>query len=557
MDVSPCQEGITDILAATFSPSIFSPDDKSNHRPATKDIFAVSSMFPLFGDITSPPGFGIGEHFDDRDDHHGLLDDDHSKMVANTKKVALLAKLTHQRVGGMGGVSDHENVAKNINAISESNMLMSKRDKMSSVNASNVRPITLKNKKLNKNLVVTPESTFIPPALSPDLDSSRKLSLDHMLHMGENSQVDSDSSTQQMSSTRKSSAAKGSGGGGSLSNRTTCNCKKSKCLKLYCDCFAVLNYCDPHFCNCVQCYNVSSHEEVRTEAIKATKERNVLAFKTKISEQEQHVTGCHCKNSHCLKKYCECFNGSALCGINCKCQSCQNYQGSAELAKTRESSPKIEPGSAGSTATVNKKRKESPNSIVWGNGSPEPQAVDSITKPSSTTTAPPQSIHMVNMATQQQQQQQSILQEVKKTHYSLRPTKESVVKTTTPSLYMTSTLPPVPSTTPVHVLVPFSSSSSSSNQLDTILPTNSDKKLSTQSSTVVTTDVSSNRPTKKRKVKFSTPSVTYPFFGEKAPEAPKYVALKVLDFLNGKELYAMSQVCSLWNNAVLDDAMWE
>lgn len=35
--------------------------------------------------------------------------------------------------------------------------------------------------------------------------------------------------------------------------RNPCNCKKSKCLKLYCECFAGELYCDG--CNCNDCHN--------------------------------------------------------------------------------------------------------------------------------------------------------------------------------------------------------------------------------------------------------------------------------------------------------------
>lgn len=40
----------------------------------------------------------------------------------------------------------------------------------------------------------------------------------------------------------------------------TCNCKKSKCLKLYCQCFAVLQYCNN--CNCKDCSNHAGAEKV-------------------------------------------------------------------------------------------------------------------------------------------------------------------------------------------------------------------------------------------------------------------------------------------------------
>ena len=43
--------------------------------------------------------------------------------------------------------------------------------------------------------------------------------------------------------------------------------------------------------------------------------------------QKQHRVGCKCKKSLCLKKYCECFSGSMLCGTDCKCINCGNQPG--------------------------------------------------------------------------------------------------------------------------------------------------------------------------------------------------------------------------------------
>lgn len=37
--------------------------------------------------------------------------------------------------------------------------------------------------------------------------------------------------------------------------KRVCNCKNSKCLKLYCECFASGNYCDSQVCNCIGCGN--------------------------------------------------------------------------------------------------------------------------------------------------------------------------------------------------------------------------------------------------------------------------------------------------------------
>ena len=109
----------------------------------------------------------------------------------------------------------------------------------------------------------------------------------------------------------------------------TCNCQRTKCLKLYCDCFAAGNYCAD--CACVDCRNDDAHEEERSKAMDTIVQRNPYAFRSKAkvvgsgsSKATVHLRGCNCTKSACLKKYCECFTLGAKCSSKCRCSGCLN-----------------------------------------------------------------------------------------------------------------------------------------------------------------------------------------------------------------------------------------
>eukprot|EP00347_Sterkiella_histriomuscorum_P018678 403344595 len=131
--------------------------------------------------------------------------------------------------------------------------------------------------------------------------------------------------------------------------KSKCTCKKSQCLKLYCDCFALGGVCGPD-CGCLNCENKEQNQEsVVLEARKKIIGRNPEAFQPKVVEvgpaqmsqndaDKQHRKGCNCKNSGCQKNYCECFQFGLECNKNCRCIGCSNCltkESSVSLLKKR------------------------------------------------------------------------------------------------------------------------------------------------------------------------------------------------------------------------------
>lgn len=298
---------------------------------------------------------------------------------------------------------------------------------------------------------------------------------------------------------------------GSAPQASHCNCKKSKCLKLYCECFASLRYCIS--CNCHDCNNTNMYEAAREDAIKSTKERNSSAFVTKVNSGRGHTTGCHCKNSLCLKKYCECFQAGAYCATNCKCLSCQNFAGSQSLGSLR---------AAASSSERDRRRKGSPTSVaatVSENNTPTEAmggsgSFDSAGQPLPTARRSSGRFRAGNAA--------ALAAEEHARQLSLKSWER-------------------PDSNPGAGMAHMGFN---------------DNLISFEGSGLLEPEPLSQSARKKRRWAASEAPPVYPFFGAPLPSITKRVALSVLDFLGNADLYSLSLTSSYWARAAVDEALW-
>lgn len=113
------------------------------------------------------------------------------------------------------------------------------------------------------------------------------------------------------------------------SSGTVCNCRFSKCSKMYCDCFASGVHCGER-CGCLSCENTLENEVALARLRNTIRQRKPYAFHNQVHEQaansKSHITGCRCSKSKCVKKYCECFSASVFCSHRCRCLNCHNVR---------------------------------------------------------------------------------------------------------------------------------------------------------------------------------------------------------------------------------------
>ena len=88
-----------------------------------------------------------------------------------------------------------------------------------------------------------------------------------------------------------------------VSDKISCYCTKTRCIKKYCECYSNNRYCKN--CHCINCLNKFSHLG------------NEL-------QKENNKVFCTCTKSNCNKKYCECYKANQKCTSKCRCVNCKN-----------------------------------------------------------------------------------------------------------------------------------------------------------------------------------------------------------------------------------------
>uniref|UniRef100_M4B8B4 CRC domain-containing protein n=1 Tax=Hyaloperonospora arabidopsidis (strain Emoy2) TaxID=559515 RepID=M4B8B4_HYAAE len=144
-----------------------------------------------------------------------------------------------------------------------------------------------------------------------------------------------------------------------------CKCKKSNCLKLYCECFAASGYCTES-CQCVGCKNQTSNQVEIDLAIQAIEKRRQKSLRSSLrvsrilepDHAEEPISRsikppatfstaqesaaafdralprqvCTCPDGHCTSD-CPCLSSFGVCLPHCQCKGCLTVQLQPERTK--------------------------------------------------------------------------------------------------------------------------------------------------------------------------------------------------------------------------------
>lgn len=93
-------------------------------------------------------------------------------------------------------------------------------------------------------------------------------------------------------------------------NRKGCNCRNSKCQKNYCDCLKMGLVCGPGVCSCQDCHNTEEKAIHKQNILKKVELTTQTKCNCKKSKCLKKYCECHSNGKKCssLCECTECFN---------------------------------------------------------------------------------------------------------------------------------------------------------------------------------------------------------------------------------------------------------
>jgi hypothetical protein len=132
-------------------------------------------------------------------------------------------------------------------------------------------------------------------------------------------------------------------------NANHCTCKKTKCVKKYCECYSNGIFC--YNCKCENCENkpifidnninkISKKEDDINQNINQNISQNITDNIIELNEMSQKkLIICTCSKSGCNKNYCECYKAKVKCNNKCRCIKCLNKPEEIEEPKMKKLVP--------------------------------------------------------------------------------------------------------------------------------------------------------------------------------------------------------------------------
>ena len=249
------------------------------------------------------------------------------------------------------------------------------------------------------------------------------------------------------------------------------------------------------------------------------------------------MAGCHCKKSRCLKKYCECFEGSVYCGPNCKCVECQNVVDSEALKQVK----------------------------IYGNVKEKKDRSSQLKVELSDGSDCDASNPRYNTYQQRfQQQQHHQVNPISSTLISSKNTRNIIIPSR--DLILSDRLSNRVLSTQIKIEKKLEEVEKTDEQNIQEVQKQENKEEAKVQGNTNQQEVQTPQKSKKKNNEITTQQQNqesqqlgpvYPFFGQNNHPTTKLIALSCLQYLDGPSLYSLSCVNHLWNQAVMDDALWE